>query len=149
VVYIIAWISDVLDGFIARRFNMVSDFGKFFDPLADKLMSITALVALCLNGQLSWVIPALVFAKELSLGIGGLLLYKRKNLVNSANWSGKIATFIFTIAIVLLLFENTYYIGLVCVWIAVAASIIALIVYIREFFGFIVNKQTVDKVHNN
>lgn len=141
VIYIVAWISDVMDGFIARKFNMVSNFGKFFDPLADKLMSLTALVLLSYKDFLSWVIPGLVFAKECALGIGGLLLYKKKNLVNSANWAGKIATFIFTVAIVLLLFDKTDDIGSILIWVAVASSIFALFVYIKDFFGYVFNNN--------
>lgn len=137
VIYIVAWISDVVDGYIARKYKLVTDFGKFFDPLADKLMSITALVCLWYKGFIVWHIPTIILVKEILLGIGGLFLFKKLDKVDSANWAGKVATFLFTVAIVLLLFEETKDIGSILIWIAVASSIVALFVYIKKFYNHI------------
>ena len=132
IIFITAWISDVLDGYIARRYNLVTDFGKLFDPLADKLMSLTALFCLGFKEIIPWIIPMLVLGKELAMMIGGAFLYKKRNLVKSAKWVGKIATFLFTVAIVLTLFGLDK-LGEIALWIAVASAFVALISYLIDF----------------
>ena len=141
IIFLVASITDVLDGYIARHYNQITDFGKFFDPLADKLLSVTALFFLAFNGRISetsaflnWIIPALVVAKELLLGIGGLVLYKSKRVIRGASWYGKGATVFFFIAILLLMFDKTILLGRAAIVIAFICSIFALIMYARVYF---------------
>ena len=84
--------TDILDGVIARRFNMVSAFGKFIDPCADKLTQ--GIVVVCLAIRHPIVIPLLVlfYAKELTMALGALMLYKSGKQPSGAKWWGKIAT---------------------------------------------------------
>ena len=141
VIFLAASITDVLDGYIARRFQLVTDFGKFFDPLADKLLSVTALFFLAFNARISeqsaflnWIIPALVFTKELLIGIGGLIIYKNKRVIRGASWYGKGATVFFFIAILLLMFDKTLRLGRAAIVIAFVCSVFALIMYARVYF---------------
>ena len=106
-VFILSGISDVLDGYIARKFNIVSNFGKLMDPLADKLMQIT--VAVCIASvekTLIWV-PIVLVLKEVSMIFGAARLLKKENIVVCANKFGKIASIMyFLVFSVLIIFKN-------------------------------------------
>ncbi len=134
-IYLVAWFSDVLDGYIARKCNLVTNFGKLFDPLADKLLNLTALFLLAFdeNTKLPLVFPIIVLAKELVLVIGGMILLKYKSKVVAAKWSGKIATFLFTVAVILMLFPSIKDFAVILAWISLGVAFIALADYTIEF----------------
>lgn len=85
-------VTDILDGFIARRFNMISDFGKILDPAADKLTQVALIVSLALRYSQIWVLLALFLVKELTMGVLGLLVMLRTKTVHGARWYGKMST---------------------------------------------------------
>ena len=90
-VFIIASLTDYVDGQIARRFNQVSDFGKFLDPLADKLLTIAAMVMFCEWGMMpAWALM-LVLTREFAV-TGLRLVAVGKGKVIAAGWSGKVKT---------------------------------------------------------
>lgn len=95
----ISGLTDVLDGFIARKFNFITNFGKLIDPLADKTTQISILVALALKGIIPLWILVVVFIKEFVMVSGASFLYG-KELVVSSRWYGKLATVLFYLAIV-------------------------------------------------
>src|SRR3989339_291809 len=97
--FLFGGLTDVLDGYIARKYNMVTSWGKFADPIADKFLQITALVFLSINKLIPFSILIIVILKEVFMVLGSILLYKKDNYVVSANWYGKFATVIFYIAI--------------------------------------------------
>lgn len=90
-VFILASITDYVDGQIARKFNQVSDFGKFLDPLADKLLTIAAMTMFCQWGKMpAWALM-LVLTREFAV-TGLRLIAVGKGKVIAAGWSGKIKT---------------------------------------------------------
>ncbi len=91
-VLVLSGLTDVVDGFIARRFNMVSDLGKALDPVADKLTQ--GVVLLCLVGKNPHllVIVALLLVKEIITGAVNLQVAKKTGIVHSAEWHGKATT---------------------------------------------------------
>lgn len=91
-VIVLSGLTDVADGFIARKFNMVSDFGKFLDPLADKLTQMAMVV--CVATKVWWVIILLGFliTKDILLFLWGLIVFRRFDNVNSSRWYGKACT---------------------------------------------------------
>ncbi len=107
-VFVLAFITDVLDGFLARTFNWVSPVGKLLDPLADKLMMITALLVILIgkfDTDLFWIYLALVIlivVKELLMVIGGMVMLKQHKVAYS-DWYGKTATGLFAIGSVMTL----------------------------------------------
>ncbi len=109
ILFLSGGLTDILDGYIARKCSLVTSWGKVADPLADKLMQTTALVILSLILK---VIPVellvVILAKEILLGIGAIVLYKQDNYVASANWYGKLATVVFYLAIVMLIFDKPF-----------------------------------------
>ncbi len=90
-VFVIASLTDYVDGHIARKYNQVSDFGKFLDPLADKLLVIAAMAMFCQWGQMpAWALM-IVLTREFAV-TGLRLVAVGKGKVIAAGWSGKIKT---------------------------------------------------------
>ena len=90
-IFILASITDWVDGFIARKFNQTSDFGKFLDPLADKLLTISAMTMFCEWGRLpAWALM-IVLTREFAV-TGLRLIAVGKGKVIAAGWSGKVKT---------------------------------------------------------
>ena len=90
-VYIIACLSDVADGYIARHCNQVSDFGKFVDPLADKMLVLAAMCFFIENGQMPGWCVAIVLFREFAVS-GLRLIAVEQGRVIAAAWSGKLKT---------------------------------------------------------
>ena len=90
-IFILASITDYIDGQIARKFNQVSDFGKFLDPLADKLLTIAAMTMFCQWGRMpAWALMV-VLTREFAV-TGLRLIAVGKGTVIAAGWSGKVKT---------------------------------------------------------
>ena len=128
-IFALASITDTLDGYIARRYNLVTKFGKVMDPLADKLMLMTTLFCLYATGRIPLWVPIVICIKECSMIAIGALLY-RKDIVLPANFFGKLATVLFTAAVLLSFFSD-----IVAPWhtyvltVATAVAILAMIIY--------------------
>ena len=95
----ISGLTDVLDGYIARKYDFITNFGKLVDPLADKTTQVAILVTLALKNIIPMWILILVFIKEFVMIAGASFLYG-KELVVSSKWYGKSATVLFYLAIV-------------------------------------------------
>jgi len=91
VVYIIACISDFVDGYIARHYNQISNFGKFMDPLADKMLVLAAMCFFVENGQMPGWVVAIVLLREFAVS-GLRLVAVEQQRVIAAGWSGKVKT---------------------------------------------------------
>ena len=95
----ISGLTDVLDGFIARKFNFITNFGKLIDPLADKATQISVLTVLTIQSVIpSWIL-VVVIVKEFAMIAGASFLYG-KEFVVSSKWYGKLSTVLFYVAIV-------------------------------------------------
>lgn len=105
VIFAVASITDWLDGKIARKHNLVTNFGKFADPLADKMLVMTAFVVLVEQGKAASWIVAIIMCRELAV-TGLRLLLVEGGEVMAAAWPGKIKTATQMVAIILLLLNN-------------------------------------------
>lgn len=154
VFFTISGITDVLDGFIARKFNLVSNFGKLMDPLADKLTQISVLASLTTVEIIPVWILAIVVLKELIMVVGASFLYG-KDVVVYSKWYGKLATVLFYLAIVISLITKQFNLSgfwtnfdLTIYCIALICTVFSLIMYIKCLYqgGFIdksdLNKET-------
>lgn len=161
VFFTISGITDILDGFIARKFNLISNFGKLMDPLADKLTQISILATLVTVKIIPDWILAIVILKELIMVIGASFLYG-KDVVVYSKWYGKLATVLFYLAIVISLITKQFNItgfwvnfSLTIYCIALISTIFSLIMYIKCLYqdGFIdksdLNKETQNVVVKN
>ncbi len=107
ILIIISGLSDIVDGKIARKFNMVSNFGKFLDPLADKMTQGTLII--CLISRYKLMIALIIFfiLKEAVMFLAGYIVFKSTDSVNSAKWHGKLSTVIlYSVMFILLLFPG-------------------------------------------
>ena len=130
-------ITDVLDGFIARKFNFITDFGKLIDPLADKATQLLTLAALVLKNIIPLWILGLLVLKEFVMIAGASFLYG-KELVVSSKWYGKLATVLIYVAIVCSLvikqFSLPFKFDTYIYYLAIISTIFSLIMYIKAFF---------------
>ena len=135
-VFVTAACTDMLDGFLARKYHQITDFGKLMDPLADKLMTLSAMATLLLRGMISWEPLALLALKEFIMLLGGMLLYKRKIVVHSL-FVGKFAQTCLCLALILSFFSDQFDALSIqphttLLWIGVGAAYTALVVYVRS-----------------
>jgi len=134
-VYMAAFFTDLVDGYLARRNGWISDVGKVLDPLADKLMLIAALVCFYIQQWIPGYMFWLAAAKEAIMILGGILLYHR-SVVVYADWFGKFASGFFTAGVLATLLKNYHpWIGmgnLVLIGIAIMLAIIALVHYTKK-----------------
>ncbi len=153
--FTISGITDILDGFIARKFNLISNFGKLMDPLADKLTQIAMLVALFIQNIIPIWILLIVLLKEFIMVMGASFLYG-KSVVVYSRWYGKLATVLFYLAIVasLLIKEISKFTDinvfahidqpLYCF--ALIATIFSLIMYVKTLYSKgVINKEDLKK----
>lgn len=156
VIFTVSGLTDILDGFIARKFNFITNFGKLIDPLADKCTQIITLATLALKNIIPMWIIIIVILKEFIMVAGASFLYG-KELVVSSKWYGKLATVLFYIAIVCSLFIKefnfTFDFSLYIYYLALISTIFSLLMYIKAFYvqGYLkkeslkINEQFIDK----
>ncbi|MBP1925307.1 CDP-diacylglycerol--glycerol-3-phosphate 3-phosphatidyltransferase [Sedimentibacter acidaminivorans] len=111
-IFIGAAVTDAIDGHIARRDNLITDFGKFMDPLADKLLTASAFIAFVEIGYLSSWIVVLIISREFLIS-GFRTLAASKGVTIAANNWGKVKTIFQMLLIIILLMDYTGYIGFV------------------------------------
>ena len=139
IIFTISAITDILDGYIARKYNYITDIGKLIDPLADKLTQMSLLLSLAILKILPWWIFAIVFIKECVMIISASLMYKKEDVVVYSKWYGKLATVLFYLAIVVSLIVNQFHvqmpfrIDLYLYYLAILATIFSLIMYSMKF----------------
>ncbi len=133
VLFIAASLTDLLDGKIARKYNLVTTFGKFMDPLADKVLTISGMICLIELGRIpSWIVVIIV-AREFIIS-GFRLIATEHGIVIAANYWGKWKT-TFQMIMIILMIVNLPALAMVTqivMWIALALTIISLITYIQQ-----------------
>lgn len=102
IILAVSCLTDMIDGQIARRFNMISTFGKFLDPLADKLTQFTLMICLCMKHNILIALVVLVFCKEVFQLIAAYIHFRKGQMLNGAQISGKICTTVLFISLIIL-----------------------------------------------
>ena len=132
VIFIVASLTDFLDGKIARKYNLVTNFGKFMDPLADKLLVCSAMICLIPSGKLPTAIVIVIIAREFIIS-GFRLVASDNGIVIAANYWGKFKTVSQMAMIIVLIadFGGVFdMVGTVLIWIATALTVISLVDYV-------------------
>ena len=133
IVFLLAGATDVVDGYLARRNNWITDLGKILDPCADKLMQCTVLVSLYVKQfiPLWFVIP--FFAKEIITLLTGLLVIKKRSVVVVSKWYGKLTVCLFYATVVISVVFAEYISG----WLTVAVFLPAIVCAVMTLFAYI------------
>ncbi|MCR5000110.1 MAG: CDP-diacylglycerol--glycerol-3-phosphate 3-phosphatidyltransferase [Lachnospiraceae bacterium] len=134
-IFIVASLTDMLDGKIARKYNLVTNFGKFMDPLADKLLVCSAMICLVALNQLPAWIVIIIISREFIIS-GFRLIAADNNVVIAANYWGKFKT-VFQMLMIIVMVANFAYpvwqmLGVILMYIALALTVISLVVYIYD-----------------
>lgn len=145
----ISGLTDVLDGFIARKFNFITNFGKLIDPLADKATQISVLSVLAIQNVIPLWILIIVVLKEFAMISGASFLYG-KEFVVSSKWYGKLSTVLFYVAIVSSFFIRQFNTTLLnhpeyninalpafdqyLYYLALIATVFSLVMYFKAFY---------------
>ena len=130
-IFAVASLTDLLDGKIARKYNLVTNFGKFMDPLADKLLVCSAMICLIPSGKLAAEIVIIIIAREFIIS-GFRLVASDNGIVIAASYWGKFKTTFQMIAVVLLIvgIPALSMVTTAVVWIALILTVISLVDYI-------------------
>lgn len=135
VIFVVASITDVVDGKVARKYGLVTRFGKLWDPIADKALTGMALVGLSIIGELPWWITIVILVREWGITLLRFLILKYG--VMAANRGGKLKTVFQSIAIVwyLLPLPNwLHLVGVGVMWIALLLTVVTGLDYCREAY---------------
>lgn len=143
VVFIVASITDIVDGYIARKDNLITDFGKFLDPLADKLLVTAALISLVDFGTLpAWV--AIIIVSREFIVTGMRLIAATKHIVIAASTWGKLKTISHMVMIIVLLFSPILSIDTNKIWVQILIYLSTLLTIISGVDYLVKNKELFD-----
>ena len=148
IIFLIAGATDVVDGFLARKFNWITNLGKILDPFADKLMQCTVLICFLIKGYIPlwFVIP--FFIKEGATLLIGLIVIKRRNVVVVSKWYGKAAVcFFYATVVISVWFESFFAVHPIIQALVFAPAVIfaiaAFAAYIKHYSTL--RKEEIDK----
>jgi cardiolipin synthase len=130
-IVVLAGLTDVLDGYIARSRGLVTPLGEMLDPLADKCMMIVVILSLLITGLIPWYAAAAFFIRDIGMIIGSAIFHFRGKKTVPANTMGKITTVLYYIAILLIVFQIDY--AIPYLWFVIAFSFITSAIYIVKF----------------
>lgn len=138
IIFLLAGLTDVIDGYLARRNNWITKLGKILDPFADKLMQCTVLICLLIKNLIPWWFVVPFFAKELFTLIIGFVVIKKRDVAVVSKWYGKLTVCIFyaTIAasIIFASFFSQHPVIAAIIFIpAVLSAIITTIAYVKHY----------------
>ena len=132
-IFIIASLTDMLDGKIARKYNLVTNFGKFMDPLADKLLVCSAMICLVATGQLASWIVIIIISREFIIS-GFRLIAADNGIVIAASYWGKFKTVFQMLMIIVLILDiqnaGFQVLGVILTYVALVLTVVSLIDYI-------------------
>lgn len=145
VVFSLAAVSDFIDGYLARKYNLITDFGRVMDPVADKILVSAALIALVALGRMPGWIAIVMLARDFTVGAVRDLSSSKGVIIPAGLW-GKLKTTFQMIAVGMLTFNETFLainfrvLGTITVYIAMILSLYSGFVYIKDYLS----KNTID-----
>lgn len=139
-IFVLAAVTDVIDGYIARKYDQITKLGRILDPLADKLLQLTAISCMALKGIMPMVLFFILISKEMLMFLGGLRMAGRFEDVMPSNWFGKAVAFAVNFSIAFVIIFGKYIesaipaVFTVITALAVAALLNYFVLYLRVMF---------------
>lgn len=131
-ILVLAGISDMLDGYLARKNGQITETGKLLDPLADKLMMIAIIFSFVIDDRITWLAAGLVFFRDIAMIVTSAFFHFKKNhQIPAANIFGKATTVAYYFAFLMIMFELPYYNDVL--WMAISFSFITSFIYLVLF----------------
>jgi cardiolipin synthase len=145
----VSCLTDLIDGQIARHFNMISTFGKFLDPLADKLTQFTLTICLAIRYPVLWIMVGLIFVKELFQLIAGIVAFRKGMMLKGALMSGKICTTVlFVSLIIMVLTPQAYLTDQVVLGVTIVDVTFLLIAFVDYALTYYKHKPILQKLND-
>jgi len=147
-VFIVASITDILDGHIARKYNCVSDFGKLMDPMADKMLVLAALMVIMDMKRIEAWVVLIIIGREFLISAFRLVA-ATKGVVIQAGWSGKVKTIVQDVGAVVILLNASYFVlaGRIILYLSAALSVWSCAEYILKNKSVMKNELEVKEEH--
>ena len=148
IVLTVSGLSDIIDGWIARRFDQVSELGKILDPIADKLTQLAVFICLLLRYPLMWVLLAAFVLREITVPLLGLLVIRRRQIVTGARWYGKASSVIMYVLMVILILwvDIPRPLAAALIILSAAVCIFAMAMYASLYLSMLRYKDPMDEV---
>ncbi len=136
-VYAAAWLTDALDGYLARRNGWITNVGKILDPLADKLMQCAAAVCFTIDSPIFFIVLIPLLVKELGMLFGALTIMRKRKVVVQSSWYGKLATvLLFTFAFLRTGIRNSVALDIAICILMLSTMVFSLVMYyVKQFKG--------------
>ncbi|GAB6935060.1 MAG: CDP-alcohol phosphatidyltransferase family protein [Bacillota bacterium] len=131
VVLLTAGLTDIIDGYLARKYKQVTDIGIMLDPLADKLMMIAVILSFVLTDRISWLAAGVFFVRDIGMIVGSALFHLNGKKPLPANALGKATTVMFYITFLLIMFDYPYAENVL--WAVIAFSFVTSFNYLIKF----------------
>lgn len=145
----VSCMTDLIDGMIARHFNMISTLGKFLDPLADKATQFTLAICLAITYPIIWVMVVLIFVKELFQLIAGIVAFRHGQILKGALMSGKICTTVLFISLIFMVIAAAAELSSTTVYIITGIDVVFLMIaffdYARTYYKHTPMLQSIDQ----
>lgn len=130
-IVVLAGLTDLLDGYIARRFNLITPLGIVLDPLADKLMMLSVILSFILDQRISWAAAALLIFRDIAMiAASAFFHFQQKQIVPATGW-GKSTTVLYYITVVALMFM--WPMAGILLWTTIVLSFVTSFVYLGKF----------------
>lgn len=131
IILLVAGLTDILDGYIARTRKLVTPMGVMLDPLADKCMMIAVILSLLISEMIPWQAAVAMFIRDAGMIIGSAFFHFRGKLTVPANVMGKLTTVLYYFAILFIVFEFDFAISYL--WYVIGVSFLTSFIYIFQF----------------
>lgn len=134
----VSCLTDMIDGQIARRFNMISTVGKVLDPFADKLTQFTLAICLAVQFPVVWVMVVLIFVKEIFQLVAGIVVFRKGQMLKGALFAGKICTAVLFLSLIIMVLIPPQYLSNTVVTIVTTVDVVFLLIsfasYVRAYY---------------
>ncbi|KRE94566.1 CDP-diacylglycerol--glycerol-3-phosphate 3-phosphatidyltransferase [Paenibacillus sp. Soil766] len=131
IILLVAGLTDILDGYIARTRKLITPMGVMLDPLADKCMMIAVILSLLISEMIPWQAAVAMFIRDAGMIMGSAFFHFRGKLTVPANVMGKLTTVLYYFAILFIVFEFTF--AITYLWYVIGVSFLTSFIYIFQF----------------